>query len=150
MNALRNVMNQIIDKTKSKHVILNEVDFKIIDVPNQVLATIKRGNDIDPNFNLQKASSFIKEMVKQGYVYDDLNNRMSIAASDKYTPLSTTFTQDNNIALTNLCPKCKPDYLEKALNKNRQMLLDTVTLLQKSKKLYLKRLPKNKEPKKKS
>lgn len=148
MNALRNVMNQIIDKTKSKHVILNEVDFKIIDVPNQVLATIKRGNDIDPNFNLQKASSFIKEMVKRGYVYDDLNNRMAIAACDKHTPLSTTFTKDNNTALTNLCPKCKPDYLEKALNKNKQILLDTVTLLLKSKKLYLKRLPKNKEPKK--
>lgn len=147
VQVFHNTINdqRVQDNLKRKNIILNEIDFQILDVPYQVLASIKKNQDISPNFSLERASYFVKEILQYGTQIDDLNNRLSIAACDSGMPKSYSYLNENKKALSNLFPKYSSDDINKALTKGNNILLNAVSILKKNRKFKTK-IAKKKTP----
>lgn len=111
---------------KRKKIQLYGIEFTIIDVPQKVLATLKKGHSVSPNFDLAKASTYVQMVLQHGDIPNDFLDRLVIAACDPKTASSYNFNHDSDLVLRNLLPDYRIVDIKKGFKQNKQMILDTI------------------------
>lgn len=110
---------------KKKQIELYGVNFKIIDVPHIILTTLKKSYKISSQFSMERASTYIKLVLKHNNIPSDFQSRLIMAACDSTTSQSETFECDNKTVLKIFFNNYNDSQINQAFQNNKKFLIDT-------------------------
>ena len=111
-NPLRNDPQKKQPPLETIKIKLRNIDIQIIKVPKELLEPVSKAFKIIPNFQPDKASTYLTTVIRYGKIPEDIMDRIALSSTDSKIMKSSTYCSDSKRILQNFFPF----YIQKNIN----------------------------------